>query len=128
MSSGSHRPRVLLADDDLGVQIATARLLSLSFDVVACVDDTAALFDAVVQLQPDVVVLDFSMPGGVGGLEACRRLKTLLPRMHVVAFTAHDDPDLRAAAYEAGASGFVWKLEGGTDLVAAIHSVVSAGG
>jgi DNA-binding NarL/FixJ family response regulator len=115
---------VLVADDDEGVLRAISRLLSLSCDVVGRVADTASLFDATVSLRPDVVLLDFSLPGGLNGLDVCRQLKTMTPDVKIVIFTADDDADLRQCAHDAGASGFVWKLEASTELVATIHAVV----
>jgi DNA-binding NarL/FixJ family response regulator len=117
------RPRVLLADDDAGIQTAVSRLLAPSCDVVGCVGDVSALFEAAARLRPDVVLLDFSLPGDVRGVELCRRLKTLAPEVKVVPFTGHDDEDTRRFAYEAGASGFVWKLRP-EDLLRTIHAVM----
>jgi len=105
------------------MRTAVSRLISLSCDVIECVGDIPALFDAVVRLEPDVVLLDLSLPGGLNGLEACRRLKATSPGVHVVVFTAHDEADLRRSAHDAGASAFVWKLEAATDLLATIHAV-----
>jgi DNA-binding NarL/FixJ family response regulator len=91
MSSGPRRPRVLLADDDPGMRTAIRRVLSFSCDVVSCVEETASLFDAVVQLQPDVVLLDLSLPGGPNGLEICRAINSGTPDVTVVLFTALDN-------------------------------------
>jgi two-component system response regulator NreC len=113
--------RVLLADDDGAVRTAVTRLLSLSCDVVGSVSDGTTLVETAGQLRPDVVLLDFSLPGGESGLELCRRLKTMTPEVRVVVFTAHDSPELRRAALEAGAAAFVWKLQPVTDLLAAIQ-------
>ena len=116
-------PRVLLADDDPGMHAAISRLLSSSCELVGSVGDTATLFKAVADLRPDVVLLDFSLPGGLNALEICRRLTTT-PGVCVVAFTAHDDEDYRRSASDAGASAFVWKMHASTDLVPTIHAVV----
>lgn len=124
LSQGCHRPRVLLADDDVSVSTAIARLLSSSCDVVRCVADSAALFEATVTLRPDVVLLDFSLPGGLNGAEVCQRIKAMTPDVQVVALTANDDPELMRLAYESGASGFVWKLQTATDLLRTIRAVV----
>jgi DNA-binding NarL/FixJ family response regulator len=122
--TSQQRPRVLLADDDAAMRTALARLLSMSCDVVGSATDSAALFEAAADLRPDVVVLDFSLPGGLNGIEVCRRLKTIASEVHVVAFTGRDDADLRRLAREAGASGFVWKLQPPDDLLSTIHAVV----
>jgi two-component system phosphate regulon response regulator PhoB len=127
MSLGRPRPRVLLADDDAGMHAAISRLISPSCDLVGCVGDTATLFKAVADLHPVVVLLDFSLPGGLNALEVCRRL-TMRPGLRVVAFTAHDGEEYRRMAADAGASAFVWKMQAATDLVPTIHAVVEATG
>ena len=115
---------MLIADDHAGVLTAMSRLLSPSCDVVGCAVDVATLFDAVVELRPDVVLLDFSLPGELNGLEACRRLRRMAPEVKVVALTAYDDESIRRGASEAGCSGFVWKLQASTELLSTIQAVV----
>ena len=122
----SRRPRVLLAEDDADVFRAVSRLLSPSCDIVGRAPDTPALLDAVLKLAPEVVVLDFSLPGGLTGIEVCRRLKATAPEVRIVAFTGSDDPDLPLAAQEAGASAFVWKLRAADELEPTIVSVLAA--
>ena len=117
------RPRVLIADDHAGVRMAVSRLLSPSCDVVGHAVDSATLLAATVQLRPDVVLLDLSLPG-VNGLDACRRLRRVTPRVKIVAFTAHDDEDIRRSAYEAGCSGFVWKLQAERELLGTLRAVL----
>jgi DNA-binding NarL/FixJ family response regulator len=92
--------------------------------VVGCVVDCAELFEATMRLRPDLVLLDFSLPGGLNGIEACRRLKAMAPDVDVVAFTAYDDPELKRLACEAGASGFVWKLQASDELIRTIRRLV----
>ena len=120
----AERPRILIADDDAQVRTAVSRLLSPFCDVLGSVDDIRALLDDVVKLRPDVVLLDFSLPGGLTGPEACQRLKREAPEVHVVALTGRDEAHLRKSAYEAGASGFVWKMQAATDLLPTIRSVI----
>jgi CheY-like chemotaxis protein len=120
------RPRVLVADDDAGIRTAISRLLSASCDVVGCALDSATLLEATVRLRPDVVLLDFSLPGGLNGLEVCRRIKAMAPEVNVVAFTGTNDADLRRLAQEAGASGFVWKIHAANDLLPTIHAAIDS--
>ena len=109
------RPRVLIADDYEGLAKAVGRLLSLDCDVVGSVADGRALFEAVPRLQPDLVVLDLSLPD-VDGLEACRKLVHLNSQIKVIVFTAMYGPDIRQRCFEAGASAFVSKIAGDGDL------------
>jgi DNA-binding NarL/FixJ family response regulator len=118
------RPRVLLADDNAGIRKAVSRLLSVSCDLVDCASDVQALFEKTARLRPDVVLLDFSLPGGLNGIETCRRLRVVAPAVNVVVFTGADDADLRHRVREAGAAGFVWKLRAPEDLLATIRAVV----
>ena len=92
--------------------------------MVGGVFDSPTLFEATLRLRPDVVLLDFILPGGMKPFEVCRRLRTIAPEVHVVAFTVEDDAILRELAYEAGAAGFVYKLQAATDLLTTIHAVV----
>src|SRR5262245_8781515 len=124
MAEGSQRPRVLLADDHDGMQIAVRRLLSASCDVVGCVPDSAALVDAVAQLRPQVVLLELSLPGDLQGFDICQLITSRTPDVKVVIFTGHDDANLESRAREAGASGYVWKLRATDQLLRTIHAVV----
>lgn len=119
----TERPRVLLADDDDQLLIATSRLLAPTCDVIGCACDAATLLEDVVRLEPEVVVVDFNLPGGRNVIEICRQLHGVAPITKIVIFTADDDAELRQLAHEAGAAGFVWKLEAGRKLVQTIHTV-----
>lgn len=118
------RPRIVLADDDEQVGAAVSRMLLFSCDVIGCVRDADTLLETVMQLRPDVVLLDFSLPGRLNALQACRLMQAMTPQVRTVAFTADNDAELRRAAYEAGASGFVWKMQLATDLLPAIQAAV----
>jgi len=112
-------PRVLLADDNEGIRNAFTRLLESSCDVVGHVSNGAQLLETIELLRPNVVVLDLKMPG-IDGLRTCRQMKTTAPDVEVIVCTADDDPSLRGAAVEAGASAFVSKFRAGEDLAAAV--------
>jgi two-component system, OmpR family, response regulator MprA len=122
--SKPYRPLVLIADDDEAICTAVTRLLSPDCDVMGRVVDVAAVFEAVARRRPDVVLLDFSLPGELNGLDVCRRLKTMAPGVSVLAFTANDDETLKIAAHDAGFSGFIWKLDVAAQLLPAIYAVV----
>jgi len=102
------RPRVLLADDHAGVLTALGRLLAASCEIVDRVTTGGAAVEAATRLHPDVVVLDISL-ADASGLAVCVRIKQVSPQTRVVVLTAADDPQIRARAFEAGASAFVLK-------------------
>lgn len=121
----SPRPRVLLADDDAGILNAFERLLTPSCDVVGCVTDVGALFDAASRLQPDVIVVDLFMPTHEG-LETCRQLKEVIPHAKIVVVTGAVDRSTRTNALNAGASAFVSKMQAADELLPAIIAASTA--
>jgi DNA-binding NarL/FixJ family response regulator len=118
------RPRVLLADDFPSLLAAWRRLLTPTCDVVGEVSDGGAVLREAGDLQPDVVVIDISMPD-MTGLEACRAIKSALPSLQVILVTADGNRQLAEAAFRAGASAFVLKQSAGDELPLAIHTVMS---
>ena len=121
--TGDSRPRVLLADDYVGLLTAWRRLLEPAFDVVGCVRDGRALLEAASTLAPDVVIADLSMPE-VNGLDACRQIKQASPQTKVILVTAGGDQWVARAAFRAGASGFVLKHTAADDLLVAIQTAL----
>jgi DNA-binding NarL/FixJ family response regulator len=116
------RPRVLLADDYVGLLTAWRRLLEPSCEIIGCVRDGRALLDATTALTPEIVVADLSMPE-VNGIDACRQIKREHPETKVILVTAGGDEYVARAAFRAGASGFVLK-HSADDLLTAIQSVL----
>ena len=116
--------RVLLADDHEDFLALTARLLEPEFDVVQTVGDGKALLAAVASLDPNVVVLDISMPV-LNGIEAARQLKAKASRAKIVFLTVHRDPDYIRAALAAGALGYVVKCRLASDLLLALREVLA---
>jgi DNA-binding NarL/FixJ family response regulator len=106
------------------MRAAMARLLSPDCDVVGSAADITSLVEATVQLRPDVLLLDFSLPGELNAFEVCRWVKQTTPDVKIVALTAHDDADIRRGAEEAGFSGFVWKPRAPKELVSTIQAVM----
>ena len=102
------RPRVLLADDDASILRAISRTLAGDFEVVATVTDGRQALNAVPRLDPDIVVLDISMPG-LNGFQTAAELKRLGSRAKIVFLTMHQDDDFVAKAIRAGATGYVPK-------------------
>ena len=101
--------RVLIADDHPVVRAGYQRLLEQGGDirVVADVGDGAAAYAAAIAHEPDVIVLDLSMPGG--GMDLIQRLCQRHDDARVLVFSMHDSPMLVRRALEAGARGFIPK-------------------
>jgi DNA-binding NarL/FixJ family response regulator len=81
---------------------------------------------AVMQLAPDVVVMDVSLPG-LGGAEATEQIRRASPEVKVLALTAHEDRGYVQLLLKAGASGYVLKRAAADDLVRAIRAVAAGG-
>ena len=121
--SAMKRPRVLLADDHTLLLEAFEKLLEPVCEVVGTAADGHALLSAAFELEPDIVVLDISMPR-LNGLEAARRLIERLPETRVVFLTVNEDPGLAAEALRAGASGYVLKKSAVSELFDAIEHAI----
>lgn len=119
-------PRVLLADDHRVVAEGLRGLLDPHFEVVGVVSDGRELVAAAKTLDPDVVVLDISMPS-LNGIEAARELRDAGLRTKVVFLTMHREVTYAARAMEAGASGFVLKHSAPSELVTAIREALRGG-
>jgi DNA-binding NarL/FixJ family response regulator len=116
--------RVLLADDHRIFLEGLKKLLEGEFDVVGAVDDGRALVRAAVELAPDVIIADVSMPS-LNGIEAARQLALTDCAAKLIFLTMHGDPLLLRQALVAGASGYILKRDAPDALVAAIRKVAS---
>ena len=121
-----NRPRVLLADDHFVVAEGLRSLLAPHFDVVGIASDGRELLAAARALDPDVAVLDISMPS-LSGLEAARQLRGANSRAKLVFLTMHREVAYAARALEAGASAFVLKHSAASELVTAIREALKGG-
>jgi DNA-binding NarL/FixJ family response regulator len=115
--------RVLLADDHRDFLRKVQGELSTEFEIVDTAANGEDAIEAVRRLDPDVLVIDISMPI-LDGLQAASRLRDARCRTKIVFLTIHEQSDFISAAFAAGASGYVSKRHLGTDLVAAIHEVL----
>ena len=78
------------------------------------------------QLKPDVILLDITMPG-INGLEASSRMSAMGLASPILIFTMHDSRELARDARRVGAKGFVTKSDAARHLVAAIEKLLSGG-
>jgi DNA-binding NarL/FixJ family response regulator len=120
--SSMPRTRVLLADDHVVVAQGLETLLKESFELVGVVHDGRALVEAAEKLRPDVIVTDISMPL-LNGLDAIRQIRASRPNTKVIVLTMHQETQLAADAFRAGASGYLLKVSPGEELITAIGQV-----
>ena len=102
----------------------TVRVLGQAHKVVGAVSNGLELLETAGRLDPDVIVLDISMPG-LDGFEAARRLKRAGCRSKLVFLTVWEDPDFAREAMELGADGYVVKSRLASDLIPAISEVLA---
>jgi len=117
------RPRLLMADDHTLVLEGIRKLLENEFELVGTVEDGRALLRAAEQLRPDVILLDISMPL-LNGIEACRQLVKLMPKVRVIFLTMHTDVVYVEEALRAGGAGYLLKRSAASELTSAINSVM----
>ena len=115
--------RVLLADDHEVITARVRAILSEEFDVVGAVKNGQDAIAEVQRLDPDVLVIDISMPV-LDGLQAASSLHSRHVRTKIIFLTVHEDQDYLDAAFSAGASAYVAKSELTTDLVPAIRKAM----
>jgi DNA-binding NarL/FixJ family response regulator len=115
--------RIILADDHALVLGALKSLLEPEFEVVGSFLDGRTLIEGVQNLQPDVIVLDISMPL-MNGLIAGQHLKREFPATKLIYLTMNSDTDLAAEAFRLGASGYLLKSSATHELAKAIREVL----
>ncbi|MGA7915433.1 MAG: response regulator transcription factor [Candidatus Acidiferrales bacterium] len=117
------RKRVLVADDLAPVLATVGALLRESFDVVEMVSDGRAALEATLRLEPDLLVLDISMPL-MSGIEVAEELKKQGNKAKVIFLTVHEDYDILKTCRAVGGLGYVIKLLMDTDLVSAMNEAL----
>jgi len=119
------RVTVLVAEDHPLMIEAIKIVLAESedFEVVGVAESGAEVAGLVEQVQPDLVLLDLSLPD-VHGLDVVRSLSASKSSALVVIFSAHEEPELIDAALRAGASAFITKRIDPRDLPAALRQAV----
>jgi DNA-binding NarL/FixJ family response regulator len=116
--------RVLVADDLESVQSAVSDLLHGSYDVVDMVSDGKAALDGILELAPDLAILDISMPG-MSGIDVAIELKNRANETKIVFLTVHADSSIIAACLSAGALAYVLKELMATDLIPAMNEALA---
>jgi DNA-binding NarL/FixJ family response regulator len=115
--------RILIVDDEKAVRTALGRLLATRKEwlVVGEAGDGATAIGMARELQPDIVIMDVTMPE-MNGLEVTPKIKKAFPTAEVLIFTQHDSTQMVRQAQNAGASGYLLKSQANW-LVAAVETL-----
>ena len=113
------KPRILLVDDHTIVLQGLRTLLQKEFEILLA-RDAAGAIKAITDFDPNVVVLDVSMPV-LSGFDAARQIRKIAPHIKVVFLTMHTDPLYVQEAFDAGASAYVAKFSASETLQHAIR-------
>jgi DNA-binding NarL/FixJ family response regulator len=118
------RARILLADDHTLTLEGIRAVIEPHHEIVGMVTDGRALVDAALRLQPDLIILDITMPL-LNGVDAAIQIKKSLPGVKLLFVTMHVNPAYLEAALNAGGTGYVLKSAAREELLDAIQSVLN---
>lgn len=117
---------ILIADDAKIIRQSLISILDLEedFQVVAQAEDGESAVDLANQLNPDIILMDVSMPGGIDGIEATSQIVENNPSAKVVALSLYDDGEMNDKMLSAGAAAFVSKTNACDDLAPTIRNTL----
>jgi two-component system response regulator NreC len=120
-----HTIRILLADDHAVLRAGLRLLLDAQNDmnVIGEASDGSEALGLCETLNPDLLILDLSMPG-LGGLDALPLLRKHAPNTRILILTMHDDESYLKGALRSGAAGYVLKKAADSELLSAIRTVM----
>jgi Response regulator containing a CheY-like receiver domain and an HTH DNA-binding domain len=118
--------RILLADDHTILRAGLRMMLNAQpdMDVIGEAQDGRQALQEVQRLQPDVVLMDITMPD-MNGIEATKQIKRIQPDVKILVLTMHEHDEYVFQALRAGASGYMLKEALDTELITAIHVIKS---
>jgi len=117
------RARILLAEDNQGIRERVEKLLGPHYEIVGSVENGEQAIHSILNLTPDVLVTDISMPI-LNGIQLASQVRDSGCRARVVFLTVHDDDDYVESAFETGAFGYVFKPRLDYDLIPAIQAAL----
>lgn len=117
------RPTVLIADDHIMIIEGLRGLLEPEYDIVGTVADGREVLPAVERLNPQLVIIDISMPS-LNGIDCARQLHEARCQSKILILTMHPDATLAREALNAGASGYILKSSPASELKNALKEIL----
>jgi DNA-binding NarL/FixJ family response regulator len=120
--------QVAIVEDNTGIRKGWSKLIDAApgFHCLRACGSGEEALQALPALQPEVVLMDINLPG-MSGIECTARLKPLLPSVQILMVTVHSDNERVFQALKAGASGYLLKRSGTTEILSAVAEVVRGG-
>lgn len=117
--------QILIVDDSVLWQRFVQSQLEVApgFKVITVAADGSEGVQKANEIQPDVVLMDVSLPG-MSGIEATRQIRRISPGSKILFLSMLDELDVIQAAFEAGGSGYVLKWDAGRDLIPAVGAIL----
>lgn len=118
----------MIVDDHAFIRRGVQSILSSAGGWELCgeADNGVAAIRMAAELEPDVIIMDVSMPG-LNGLEATRIIHEAHPRVKIVLLTLHDSVEVLRSGFDAGAHGYLLKSEAEQELLRALEAVIGQG-
>ncbi len=114
---------VILADRHQNMLEGIRGLLEVMFETVVMVADKASLFDTAEKINPDLAVVDLSLPVS-SEINIARQLKDRYPDLKIIILSVHDEQTVVSEIMNVGVSGFVLKRSAASDLFLAVDKVL----
>jgi len=117
--------QILVAEDSLAWQRFALIYFEAKtdFKIITMATDGLEAVQKANELQPDVILMDISLPG-INGIEAARQIRTASPGSKILFWSTLDQPEIIQAAFEAGGSGYVLKQDSSRDLMLGIKAAL----
>jgi DNA-binding NarL/FixJ family response regulator len=119
-------PSLLLLDDNPAMLEMIREVLAANYTVVAALSTGTAVLDQISSLHPDILISDLSL-GDISGFEVAKNLRDRGVSTKIIFLSVHEDVDFVDAAFDLGASGYVFKSQVFEDLNRAIAVVLEGG-
>jgi len=118
--------RILIADDHDVVRAGLQKILASQsgWEIVAVAADGKEAIEKAMETQPDVAVVDYSLPK-YNGVEVTRQIRERLPKTEILIFTMHDNETLIEQLLQAGARGYLLKSDASRYLITAIEALAT---